>query len=244
MLNTQPIEKIAKGDGSTVDVHSIFPTIQGEGPFSGRRAVFVRLAGCNLQCPLCDTEYTEGRQRMTPQDVVSQVTAQTSKTDFVVNLVVITGGEPLRQPIGPLVTELTKAGLAVQIETNGTLAPPPGIRFNTGGRGPQACSVYLVCSPKTGKVHPKIWEVACCVKYVLSADSRSVHDWLPLRALGHVANPMLARPPEGWGRPVYLQPADHKDPVINQRNMDACVESVKKFGYTLQLQIHKYLGVE
>jgi len=60
-INQQKPEPRAKGDGSILDFHSMFFTIQGEGPFAGHRSIFVRLAGCNLQCPGCDTEYTQGR---------------------------------------------------------------------------------------------------------------------------------------------------------------------------------------
>lgn len=44
-------------DGKVLKVHSIFYTIQGEGPYSGRTAVFIRLSGCNLACSFCDTEF-------------------------------------------------------------------------------------------------------------------------------------------------------------------------------------------
>ena len=57
-INSQAIEKSAHYTTRSYDVHSIFPTIQGEGPFVGQPAIFIRLAGCNLQCPACDTDYT------------------------------------------------------------------------------------------------------------------------------------------------------------------------------------------
>ena len=60
--NTQPAEKQVKSSGLILAINSIFYTIQGEGPFAGSPAVFVRLAGCNLQCPMCDTEYTSRQQ--------------------------------------------------------------------------------------------------------------------------------------------------------------------------------------
>ena len=56
MINKQPIEKREPSYEGTLQVHSIFKTIQGEGPFCGTPCVFVRLAGCNLQCPACDTD--------------------------------------------------------------------------------------------------------------------------------------------------------------------------------------------
>jgi 7-carboxy-7-deazaguanine synthase len=53
LLNNQPAEKPDRHPDGQLDVHSMFYTLQGEGPFAGRPAVFVRLAGCNLQCPAC-----------------------------------------------------------------------------------------------------------------------------------------------------------------------------------------------
>jgi len=71
-MNTQPIEKRAI-DTHLLDIVSIFPTIQGEGPYTGQRAVFVRLAGCNLMCPGCDTDYTTGRKHFDATQVVTKV---------------------------------------------------------------------------------------------------------------------------------------------------------------------------
>lgn len=238
MLNSQPVEKVVKTFSGLLDVHSIFHTIQGEGPFCGTPAVFVRLAGCNLQCPWCDTEYTEGRHSRTLEEIVATVRSYAPHG----GLVVITGGEPFRQPVGPLLARLAAVGWYVQVESNGTLPPPQGVNFNLCPENKEG--VYLVCSPKTGKVNDRIPSVACCYKYVLSADSVHAEDGLPLKALGHVANPHLARPPAWWRRPVYLQPADHKDPAINRSNVEAVVASAMKHGYTVQLQIHKYLGME
>src|SRR3954467_9071958 len=52
---------LVRSDGNSLSIHSIFYTLQGEGPYSGCPAVFMRLAGCNLQCPGCDTDYTSGQ---------------------------------------------------------------------------------------------------------------------------------------------------------------------------------------
>ena len=239
-MNQQPIEKSVKSDGRTLDVHSIFYTLQGEGPFCGRPAVFVRLAGCNLQCPLCDTAYTEGRQMMSVNDIIERVAALRKQA----RLVVITGGEPFRQNLTNLCVELTAFGFMVQIETNGTLLPQEIERFrplvhidatsNEGG-------VYIVCSPKTGKVNPYIRMAACAFKYVARAD-KLLGDGLPGTALDHTAEPYLCRPPRD--ALVYLQPADEKDDERNARNVDAVVSSCLQNGFALQLQVHKLVNLE
>lgn len=233
-MNKQPIEKRAK-PGTPLQVHSIFHTIQGEGPFCGHPAVFVRLAGCNLQCPACDTDYTSARANMQVSLVLSEVSRHASR-----GLVVITGGEPFRQDLAPLLTALVDAGYYVQIETNGSLPPSdfpyctiPDIR--TG--------VYIVVSPKAGKVHPSTAKASCCFKYVMNAQDIDHTDGLPTRALGHPCT-RLARPPEGYARPIYLQPQDDKDDYKNRLNLEAVVHSCMTRGYILQLQIHKIIGLE
>ncbi|MFL4909320.1 7-carboxy-7-deazaguanine synthase QueE [Streptomyces sp. MMS24-I2-30] len=116
------------------------PTFQGEGPSCGHPALFIRLSRCNLTCTRCDTKYTwdwsrfDPRKESTKQTVADLVAWATSSP---VELVVITGGEPLLQQarLVPLVEQLLAAGKRVEFETNGTIAPVPGlvvdgVRFN------------------------------------------------------------------------------------------------------------------
>lgn len=237
ILNQQPIEKRTSRTDGAVEVHSTFHTIQGEGPFCGVPCVFIRLAGCNLQCPGCDTEYSSQRLTLDPETLLVIVREYRPAP----GLVVITGGEPFRQDLSALLRCLTRAGYYVQIETNGTLPPSD---FNYSIYPSDKLGAYVVCSPKSGKVHPDIWDVACCAKYVLEADSMREEDGLPLRALMHSANPYVARPPKNWGRPIYLQPMDAKHVIENSRNIAAARDSCMKHGYVMQLQIHKLIGVE
>lgn len=221
-------------EASSPVVHSIFYTIQGEGPFAGRPAVFVRLWGCNLQCPWCDTDYTSIREVMPVEDVVRKVNGEYGERFAVDPLVVITGGEPLRQPIGPLVVALVEAGYRVQLETNGTLPPL---------KLPLAASAFThyVVSPKTGTVHPKMAQAADAYKYVITQGEVDGRTGLPTQALGHPAHPQLPAPPERLPRSrVYVQPMD---PDPNGGNLKACVSAVLKHGYTLCLQTHKLAGV-
>jgi 7-carboxy-7-deazaguanine synthase len=98
-------------------VSEIFLSIQGESTHAGRLCVFVRLAGCNLSCAYCDSEYAakaEGVEISLP-DVLAKVES------FGVKLVEVTGGEPLVQPAcGDLITALADDGFEVLVETNGT----------------------------------------------------------------------------------------------------------------------------
>jgi 7-carboxy-7-deazaguanine synthase len=105
----QPILKIAE----------IFPSIQGEGLRQGEATLFVRLAGCNLECSFCDTKYAwkEGREYSTAQ-VLEKVNKL--RHDFPARWVCLTGGEPLLQDLAGLARGLKKEGFKIQVETNGT----------------------------------------------------------------------------------------------------------------------------
>lgn len=231
MINIQPISKVDHRADHSLAVHSVFYTIQGEGPLTGHPAIFVRLHGCNLRCPQCDTEYSAFEMRMSPERLVAEVQDKHPGP----RLVVITGGEPFRQSIGLFTQLLEDAGYQIQIETNGTLPPPPGL----------AATTLVVVSPKAGRVHPDTEAIAHAWKYVLNHDSYDPEDGLPIRALDHTAHPLVARPPADFPvGAIYLQPADRHDQEINDRNLRAVIRSCKRFGYTVQLQLHKILGVE
>jgi 7-carboxy-7-deazaguanine synthase len=231
-INVQPIEKADHTDGENLAVHSIFHTIQGEGPLTGHPAVFIRLAGCNLQCPQCDTQYTGPDVRRMS---VSAILQEVRRLHPGPRLVVITGGEPFRQSIGLLTLLLEDEEYQIQVETNGTLPPPEGL----------AVSTWVVVSPKTGKVHQRTADIAVAWKYVLSANVVDPEDGLPTFALAHTAVPKLARPPEHFNiGAIYVQPADEQDVMKNHRNLQAVIKTCMRHGYTLQLQTHKILGME
>lgn len=126
----------------TLIVNEIFgPTIQGEGPSSGRRAMFLRLARCNLDCGVginarweCDTPYTwDWRGQLgPPQDPRKEAREMEIGTVLAMlgphaPLIVVTGGEPMIQAtnLAPLISSLLEAEVEVEIETNGTRDPDP-----------------------------------------------------------------------------------------------------------------------
>lgn len=240
-MNTQPSEKAVKSNGYFLDIQSIFLTIQGEGPFTGHPAIFVRLAGCNLTCPDCDTDYTSKRYQ-TGFFFIMQSIEEINHSNKI-KLVVITGGEPFRQNLYPLVEELLKNGYTVQIETNGTMPLSSGIE--------QLCSLdtnlsnrcFIVCSPKTGSISRRVRPFICAYKYVLSYDSIA-EDGLPISVLSHEVKIKVARPLEYYTGKVYVQPCDSKDEVTNKKNLQACIDSAMLHNYILQLQIHKIIDLE
>lgn len=235
-VNSQAIEKLERSPDGTLDVHSVFYTIQGEGPNAGQPAIFVRLAGCNLQCPGCDTDYTKTRKRKSVAILRAEVDElkEDEYPDAPKPLVVVTGGEPLRQNIGAFCTSLLRGGYRVQIETNGTLAPPPGIPDE----------VEFVCSPKTGKINEELGERITALKYVVKAGLVVPRDGLPIRALDHTCSPSVAKPPQKFNGVIYIQPMDEGNAIANKKNLNAAIQSCLTHGHTLQVQVHKVIGVE
>lgn len=238
-VNHQPIDRQVLDDGQKLYVHSIFHTLQGEGPFAGEPAVFVRLAGCNLQCPRCDTDYSPVAI-MGPSDIERMVANLWAKPEHgyrALPLVVLTGGEPLRQSLRPLLETLLDAGYFVQIETNGTLYLQLGELWHHE-------NLHLVCSPKTGSVNPRLAKHIGAYKYVLDADSVDPTDGLPTFALAHGAHPRVYRPDNADEVEIYVQPMDVKDPVENARHLQAAVRSCLLYGYRLSVQMHKLANLE
>jgi 7-carboxy-7-deazaguanine synthase len=103
----------------------IFYSVQGEGTFTGTPAVFVRLAGCNLSCHFCDTDYSL-KESLSTEEVVARV----RELGGACPMIVLTGGEPLLQRESlALIEALHADGRRVHIESNGTVAVtlPPGV---------------------------------------------------------------------------------------------------------------------
>lgn len=102
-------------------VTEIFHSIQGESTHAGRVCVFVRLAGCNLRCRWCDSEYTfTGGERMSVEEVLERVRRYGTK------LVEVTGGEPLAQGEAfELIARLCEERFEVLIETSGSIDVSP-----------------------------------------------------------------------------------------------------------------------
>lgn len=230
-VNTQPAEKPDWKQSDLLDTIKVFRTIQGEGPFAGRPSVFIRLAGCNLQCPQCDTDYTTGRTQYEWKDLASTAgaLAKTVHTD----LIVLTGGEPFRQNISLLCRDLLYNGFRVQIETNGSLYLEDFPYF--------APELTVVCSPKTSGINPKL--PVDYYKYVVQHGWTSSMDGLPIRVLGESVIP--ARPDQNFDRTkIYVQPCDEGDVEKNKHNLREAINSCMQFGYTLSLQLHKIIGLD
>jgi len=126
----------------TYSAKEIFKTLQGEGAHAGRAAVFCRFAGCNLwsgreadrasaACTFCDTDFVgtngDGGGKFATAALLADTIAATWGPDTHNRYVVFTGGEPLLQLDEALIQAVHAHGFTIAIETNGTIAPPPGI---------------------------------------------------------------------------------------------------------------------
>ena len=107
-------------------VNEIFYSLQGEGFWTGTPMVFVRLSGCNLKCPFCDTDHLGFREMS-----AEEITAETKASGGVCGRVCVTGGEPGLQLDKALVDALHEAGYRIHVETNGTRPLPEGVDWVT-----------------------------------------------------------------------------------------------------------------
>jgi organic radical activating enzyme len=219
-----------------LQVQDVFFTLQGEGPFSGHQAVFVRLTGCNLKCWFCDTAWDDEKdQYVAPAEIAERASLVAPTT---CNLAVITGGEPCRQDLEILIKLLRRKGFTrIQIETAGSFWQPI---LNHP-------VVTVVLSPKTAYVAPEFLTMGNVHwKYVINANEVG-EDGLPSGQMQRKGEDgrtggVVARPPEG--ALVYLQPCDEQDTEKNVANLLAVRDSALKHGHIAAVQLHKLVGVE
>lgn len=206
--------EVAMAD-ETIPVHECFgPTIQGEGFWTGAVVSFVRLSGCPVGCPWCDTGYADGGGSL-PREKrsIHSLVANTQKR------VVISGGEPfIHANISTLVEHLIGAGKNVHIETSGSFYK----RIND--------LAWITLSPKTHvnrhyPVRPELWTRANEVKLVI-ADGTEVDfyaQWLN-QFPGH----------------VFLQPEHSQGGSSLEKTLNLLYANPR---FRLSLQTHKMIGV-
>lgn len=221
MLGNNEIQKPSHGDGDVLKVHSIFDTIQGEGPYCGLPAVFVRLAGCNLACTFCDTEFNDF-QEVKIIDILKQVQDLSASYQ---KLIVITGGEPFLQPISKLCKLLATHNFKVQIESNGLLyrAIPKEIE--------------VVCSPKNNgngyyQIREDLLKHVIAIKFIISASNSSYQN---IAEIGQEISRNIK---------VYVQPMDEFNVTLNQANIARAMHIAKQYNLYLSLQTHKILNIQ
>lgn len=219
MFGDNPLRPPLLSNGSILSVKTIFKTLQGEGPYAGWPSIFIRLGGCNLACRFCDTDF-ENFDEMSIGSIIEQVQCLriNEQKQKVINLIVITGGEPLRQNIRPLCEQLLSLNLTVQIETNGTLYQnlPKQIK--------------IICSPKT-VLRDDLMKRVSALKYLIAKN-------LP----NYASVPKID--PKYKNIPIYVQPMDQNDTILNEDNVKLTIEIALKYGYRYSHQLHKTLNIE
>ena len=201
-------------------VKEIFRTLQGEGAQTGRAAVFLRFAACNLwngreedraeaTCRFCDTDFVGGTKFPDAETLVEKVAAAWPVGAEGKRLVVVTGGEPALQLDDVLVAALHDRGFEVAIETNGTLTLPAGLD-------------WVCVSPKAGTTLA-----------VTSGDELKL------------IYPQAGAPPEVFEHLAFdhffLQPMDGPDREVNTRSAIAhCLTHPR---WRLSVQTHKIIGI-
>lgn len=213
----------------TYSVKEIYYTLQGEGAQTGRPAVFLRFAGCNLWsgrgadrveaiCRFCDTDFVGtdgpgGGKFETADDLAEAVRqAWPQGSPSVKPYVVCTGGEPLLQLDSPVVDALHGAGFEIGVESNGTLAAPEGIDWlcvSPKGRA----AVLQTSGDELKLVYPQVEAEA-------QPDSFAHMDF----------------------RHFFLQPLHSPELDANTRSaIDYCLQHPQ---WKLSLQTHKIIGID
>ncbi|NCF15076.1 MAG: 7-carboxy-7-deazaguanine synthase [Gammaproteobacteria bacterium] len=213
----------------TYSVKEIYYTLQGEGAHTGRPAVFLRFAGCNLWsgreehraeavCRFCDTEFVGtdgpgGGKFETAGELAAAIgTTWESEEPGVTRYVVCTGGEPLLQLDKALIDALHEAGFEIGVESNGTLTAPEGID-------------WLCISPKGSA--PVVQSSGNELKLVFpqQEDEAQPANFIDLEF-----------------EQFFLQPLDGPDVQANTRRaIEYCLSHPR---WRLSVQTHKVLGID
>ncbi|HXI88228.1 MAG TPA: 7-carboxy-7-deazaguanine synthase [Parvularculaceae bacterium] len=210
---------------SVYSVKEIIYTLQGEGAQTGRPAVFLRFAGCNLWsgreedraqaiCGFCDTDFVgvdgEGGGKFASADeLAKRASEKWPRNARTRAFVVCTGGEPLLQLDAALIDALHAQGFEIAIETNGTIAAPPGID-------------WICVSPKAGA--PLVQRQGDELKLVFPQDGAEPEAFENL-AFDH----------------FFLQPMD--GPELSQHRAAAIAYCKAHPRWRLSLQTHKLIGI-
>ena len=213
----------------TYSVKEIYYTLQGEGAHTGRPAVFLRFAGCNLWsgreehrlqsiCRFCDTDFVGvdgpgGGKFATASELAAAVASHWGDTSEATRpYVVCTGGEPLLQLDGSAIDALHDAGFEIGVESNGTIVAPEGIDWLCVSPKGNA-SLLQVSGSELKLVFPQDEEAAQPEKF------EHLH-------FEH----------------YFLQPLDGPDRDRNTKlAIDYCMQHPR---WRLSLQTHKYLGID
>lgn len=169
-------------------VVEIFHSVQGEGAWAGTNAVFVRLGGCDVHCPFCDTKESWQAEHH-PAQSVDEIVEVVGKIKPAIT--VITGGEPLMHNLEPLTAGIRSLGQKIRIHLETSGAHPQSGNFD-----------WVTLSPKTFKPpDPSAYNQVQELKIVVSSDSDFL--WAETQAKLVDDRTLKYLQPE-WGKPTAL----------------------------------------
>lgn len=183
MANLIPTTSTSKSASAVLPVVETFHSVQGEGAWTGTNAFFIRLGGCDVGCPWCDTKHSWNARRH-PHRPTADLIAEAQAVNPAI--VVITGGEPLMHDLSSLSAGLKAAGLRVHLETSG--AHPFSGSFD-----------WVSFSPKQSKPpHESIYPQVSELKVIIANQSDLV--WAEEHATKIPTDAVRLLQPE-WGAP-------------------------------------------
>ena len=215
-------------------INDCYTCVQGEGVQTGVAMVLLRLHGCDVGCPFCDTKHTWYFEKDNERPDIPNVLGENMRYAYIApeeitqyihenhpgpRWIMVTGGEPAQYPLKPLVDALHGQGYKVALETSGTEI------------GHLDAGVDWVCvSPKIGMpggktIRLETLEAADEIKHVVGkrADIEMLDDLLSRVHLKETAQ-------------VCLQPVS-----LSQNATQLCIKTVQARGWRLSIQVHKYL---
>jgi organic radical activating enzyme len=224
-------------------VKEIFYSVQSEGPQSGRPAVFIRFAGCNLKCFFCDTDHdiVDGDKYISEEDLLNTISTVIESYGLITKglLFVLTGGEPMMQiRDGSFIRALylTFPQATVSIETNGT------VDFTNSGatlfsRDRWCTFPTVVVSPKEGQRVRLRKSCISAVKLLVDTIYTNVEDSM---------KKVQAKAHNFAGIPIYIQVMEHEGCVGAPDDYRLVIYKLLNRNPTwrLSVQYHKMIGVK
>ncbi|MFQ3198402.1 MAG: 7-carboxy-7-deazaguanine synthase [Paraglaciecola sp.] len=219
-------------------INEVFESIQGEGAHTGVPSIFIRLQGCPVGCPWCDTKHTwaidenlkvdatqvmgeEGESSYWFEHTPAQLLALFTRHNYQATNIILTGGEPCMYDLRPLSETLIAMGYTVQIETSGTYEILTHV------------DTWVTVSPKVNMPGGR--------KVLKSAVLRANEIKHPVAMHKHIEElEQVLTLLDGGIRPlIYLQPISQQ-----KRATDLCIKTCIAKNWRLSLQTHKFIGIE
>lgn len=217
-------------------VNDVYPCIQGEGVLTGVAMIMLRLHGCDVGCPFCDTKQTWYKETKNKRGDIEAVLGENPlyvekhQSEIVAFLkmkypnmkwVLISGGEPARFELKPLVNALHDAGYKVAIETSGTELGHIGANID-----------WICVSPKLNmpggkKVLSDALQVADEIKHVIGKQEH----------ITELEN-LIKTNPLKEGVEICVQPISQ-----SKKATELCIKVAQDKGWRLSIQVHKYLSI-